>query len=381
MSQQQETMPPDHQSPMDTEPDFAKSSAPSYPEQFSSGTNSFIIEDSFYRSSHARPVHWSVAWSDLMMTMFILFLTMFVYQSSHEEFLVSDTPEIVGGSTSEAIDVLGDGDIIVPIRPMGLNPPRIASKTAKNVEEVQLNDLDIDAVFSDNVVYVEPDSGSNTDPGTEAPSDPIPGKTSAPTLLNPQTLPSERPIAAADVIEPAPLSTTDEVRSSPPQKTSFQDMYTMGQQALSRDNLDKFASIELVPDRTVRIILTGDLLFHTGQADLSNKARKSLKRLSSVLQDLPYMVNVIGHTDNLPMHSSRFASNWELSVVRASSVARFLISGMGMSPNQFIVSGYGSTRPRRPNINAANRALNRRVEIIISKRLAPAVPITPENIL
>ena len=92
------------------------------------------------------------------------------------------------------------------------------------------------------------------------------------------------------------------------------------------------------------------------------------------------MINVIGHTDNQPMHSSRFASNWELSVVRASSVARFLIEEIEMDPTQFIVSGYGSNRPRRPNTNVINRAANRRVEIIISKRLAPAIKATSENL-
>lgn len=92
------------------------------------------------------------------------------------------------------------------------------------------------------------------------------------------------------------------------------------------------------------------------------------------------MINVIGHTDNQPMHSSRFATNWELSVVRASSVARFLIEKMGMDEKQFIVSGYGSNRPRRPNTNVINRAANRRVEIIISKRLAPAEKVTAENL-
>jgi chemotaxis protein MotB len=81
------------------------------------------------------------------------------------------------------------------------------------------------------------------------------------------------------------------------------------------------------------------------------------------------------------MSSPRYATNWELSVVRASRVARFLIEEMGMNPQQFIVSGYGANRPRVPNSNVKNRAENRRVEIIISKKLAPAVKATSENLL
>ena len=81
------------------------------------------------------------------------------------------------------------------------------------------------------------------------------------------------------------------------------------------------------------------------------------------------MINIVGHTDNLPMRSNRFKSNWELSVARASSVARFLIDKLDMNPNQFVVSGYSSYRPIAPNTTSENRAKNRRVEIIISKRL------------
>lgn len=373
MSEQQDlstTAPPSPQSPLTTDAEPSSQYAPqNLVEKPFSTTNSFVIEDSFYRARLSRPVHWSVAWSDLMMTMFILFLTMFVYQASHEEFLVSNTPEIIGGSTTEAIDILGDGDLIVPIVPLTQKAPLITSGTVKKVEKVHINDLDIDNIFSGNTVFVEPTTETVTDKTTVAAPDR--SKPVAPSTTDDQT----------DVVEPAPLVVSGDTIPEIHQPDTFSDMYDMSRQALSDGRLDEFASIEVVPDKTMRIILTGDLLFFTGQADLSNRARKSLRKLAAVIKNSPYMVNVIGHTDNQPMHSSRFASNWELSVVRASSVARFLIEKMGMNPAQFIVSGYGSNRPRRPNTNTGNRALNRRVEIIISKRLAPAVKATPENLL
>jgi chemotaxis protein MotB len=92
------------------------------------------------------------------------------------------------------------------------------------------------------------------------------------------------------------------------------------------------------------------------------------------------MINIVGHTDNLPMRSNRFISNWELSVARASTVARFFIEEMDMNPNQFVVSGYSSYRPIVPNTTAENRAKNRRVEIIISKRLPNPLPVTAQNL-
>jgi len=291
--------------------------------------------------------------------MFILFLSMFVYQASHEKFLVSNTPEIIGGSTTEAIDILGDGDLIVPIIPLIKEKPVINSGTVQKVEKVQINDLDIDSIFRENIIFVEPTPESDNDENKK----------------------SATPEKSTDVIEPAPLIPSGQPFPEIRKTDKFNEIYDMSRQALADNQLDKFATIELVPDKTMRIILTGDLLFFTGQADLSNKARKSLRKLAAVMKNSPYMINVIGHTDNQPMHSSRFATNWELSVVRASSVARFLIEEMGMDPSQFIVSGYGSNRPRRPNNNVTNRASNRRVEIIMSKRLAPAVKVTPENLL
>jgi chemotaxis protein MotB len=122
------------------------------------------------------------------------------------------------------------------------------------------------------------------------------------------------------------------------------------------------------------------LLFNLGESELSGNARNSLHKIVEVIRDTPYMINVVGHTDNIPMRSTRFKSNWELSVARASTVARYLIEEIGMDPSQFVVSGYSSYRPIEPNITSENRAKNRRVEIIISKRLPDPLPATADNL-
>jgi chemotaxis protein MotB len=374
MSQQEDlstesTLPPE---PADKAPEETPVYNPTPPSEKAFALNSFIIEDSFYRARSPRPVHWSVAWSDLMMTMFILFLSMFVYQASHEEFLVSNTPEVIGGSTIDAIDILSDNNIIVPIIPLSKNKPVAGADTVKKIEKVHIDELDIDDIFRDQVVYVEPEpkTADEAKTITEPEEQEQPGEPSSPIT-------SEQ----ADIIEPAPLGVEEQTFPEIKRSDTISDMYDMSRQTISDNKMKKFASLEVVPDKTMRIILTGDLLFFTGQAELSRKARQSLTKLAAVIKKTPYMINVIGHTDNQPMHSSRFATNWELSVVRASSVARFLIEEMGMDSKQFIVSGYGSNRPRRPNTNVVNRAANRRVEIIISKRPAPAVKATAENLL
>lgn len=346
--------------------------------------NSFAIEDSFYRSRQPKATHWSIAWSDLMMTMFILFLSLFVYQAAHEEFLVSHTPEVVGGSTTEALDIEKDIALITPIIPLKDKAPLITAGTIKKVEPLTLDAIDIDDVFQETAapagLQAEPPEKEDTvEPLAEqAPDLPIKEEQfsePAAAIDLPILSPTE------DIIQPAPLVPAEE--TTPPiteEPDRFSGIYDQSQQTLSINKLNDFASVDLVPDTTMRIILTGDLLFSTGQADLSAEAQESLRKIAAVIRNTPYMINVIGHTDNLPMHSAKFATNWELSVVRASRVARFLIEEMGMQSDQFIVSGYGANRPRQPNTNVVNRAANRRVEIIISKRLPPAVKATSQNL-
>ena len=340
--------------------------------------NSFIIEDSFYRSRLPRATHWSVAWSDLMMTMFILFLSMFVYQAAHKDFLVSSTPEVIGGSTMDAIDVDAFQDLIVPIIPLNHNAPLISSGTVLQVEKVTLNEVKIDEVFREKVSSPSDSKTIIVEKETESEEQPLAVvEEPAPILEEVSAVASEQ-----DVLEPAPITDAVEATVTEEEPTdTFSEIYDISKQALNEHNLEKFASIEVIPDKTMRIILTGDLLFSLGQAELSPQAQQSLLKIAAVIKRTPYMINVIGHTDNSPMNSPLFASNWELSVVRASRVARFLIDKTKMNPQQFIVSGYGSHRPRKPNNNTTNRAANRRVEIVISKRLAPAVKANPENIL
>jgi chemotaxis protein MotB len=337
--------------------------------------NSFVIEDSFFRSRLPRATHWSIAWSDLMMTMFILFLSMFIYQAAHQDFLVSNTPEIIGGSTTEAIDIEGDQNLITPIFPLSQTAPLITSGTVKMIEKTNIDEIDMDDELREQ--FMPPPAQSlnkeiTTSQGEKTEEQAIPQIIPEKKEFPQSTTPTES-ASTTDIAEPAPILA--------PPPDNFSEIYSISQQALDENNLDKFASIELIPDKTMRIILTGDLLFSLGQAELSTQAKKSLEKIAAVIKDTPYLINVVGHTDNIPMHSSKFASNWELSVVRASSVARFLIDIMHMNPQQFIVSGYGSQRPLKANTTAKNRAANRRVEIIISKRLAPVTKATSTNLL
>ncbi len=148
---------------------------------------------------------------------------------------------------------------------------------------------------------------------------------------------------------------------------SFTTLYDFSNKIITSQDLQNFATTTLASDTTLKIILTADLLFPIGQASLLPAAQKSLQKISALLKQTPYSINIVGHTDNLPISSSKFPSNWELSTSRAGAVARFLISETQIPANRFHISGYAHYRPLANNNTSGNRAKNRRVEIIISR--------------
>ncbi len=114
-------------------------------------------------------------------------------------------------------------------------------------------------------------------------------------------------------------------------------------------------------------VLTDDLLFASGQATLESKADGLLSEISQLLNvDETHPISVEGNTDNVPIHSSLYPSNWELSTARASTVVRFLISH-GVSASRLTASGNAEQRPYDSNATAAGRARNRRVEIVMRR--------------
>lgn len=90
-----------------------------------------------------------------------------------------------------------------------------------------------------------------------------------------------------------------------------------------------------------------------------------LDKIRGLLTDLPGAVLIAGHTDDVPIETARFRSNWELSAARAVSVAHELLRGGALDPARLVVTGHSDTRPRASNDTAENRARNRRVEITI----------------
>jgi outer membrane protein OmpA-like peptidoglycan-associated protein len=233
-------------------------------------------EFSFARLRMPRAPHWSVVWSDLMMTMFIFFAVLYIYQSSHQElrFGEGDGTDFGAGAGTGVMGLRGGG------------------------------------------------------------------------AIGPAGEPADEHLAR---------------------------IFDLGRLTLDAGSMREFARVDLAPDKTVRIILTGDLLFDSASAELKAGAVQGLEKIIPLVAQTPYMINVAGHTDDVPIQTRAYPSNWELSLARAGLVARFLMQETGLPENRFSVTGHAAGRPVAANDSAAHRAANRRVEIILTRDM-PAAP-------
>ncbi|UZP65952.1 OmpA family protein [Desulfovibrio mangrovi] len=130
---------------------------------------------------------------------------------------------------------------------------------------------------------------------------------------------------------------------------------------------------------SVAVRLHGPVFFALASADLTEASFPFLTRVAEEVSQTRFRVTVEGHTDDLPILSERFPSNWELSAGRAASVARYLIEG-GVDASRVEVRGYAHVRPLVPNLDAhgapipGNRELNRRVVIVIAAQSSAESP-------
>ena len=111
-------------------------------------------------------------------------------------------------------------------------------------------------------------------------------------------------------------------------------------------------------------ILSDDVLFELGSADLERPGQRVLDGLSGVLRDMPNHVAIEGHTDNVPISGGRYGDNWVLSTARATSVLSYLLDH-DIPASRLSAAGYAEQRPLKPNTTVSNRTVNRRVEIVI----------------
>jgi chemotaxis protein MotB len=110
--------------------------------------------------------------------------------------------------------------------------------------------------------------------------------------------------------------------------------------------------------------------FAVGSADVTAEARPLIARVVDELRGGPYSLRIEGHTDDVPIRTARFPSNWELSTARAGAVVAYLIRDLRFSPARLSAAGYAEFHPRVANDSVENRARNRRIDIVVIETAA-----------
>lgn len=192
---------------------------------------------------------------------------------------------------------------------------------------------------------------------------------------------SKEPIQVGDIARSQPLNVIDAQKDGLDDKhgqTGDLEANTDGQeknplQAMAQRLEDKFADLIGQQKITVQgneewleIELKSELLFKPGAAHIQLESELVLQDIATILVDYDATVRVEGFTDNKPIRSDRFPSNWELSAGRAAAIVKML-ARMGMDPHRMAAIGYGEFQPRQSNATEAGRGANRRVVLMVSR--------------
>ncbi|MGI5911546.1 MAG: flagellar motor protein MotB [Syntrophomonadaceae bacterium] len=150
-------------------------------------------------------------------------------------------------------------------------------------------------------------------------------------------------------------------------KTKDQDTSSDGNQETAFTKLSENIII-YEQERGLVVSFKDALLFASGSDQLNQNARVIIRDLGKSMINIPNYIRVEGHTDDLPIHTGKFPSNWELSALRAANVVHVLNEDAGIPAERLSIIGYGEYRPLVPNEDQISRAMNRRVDIVILKR-------------
>ena len=139
--------------------------------------------------------------------------------------------------------------------------------------------------------------------------------------------------------------------------------------ALAKAGLSKGATFTFDERGLVVSIATDEVLFRSGDAQLLPQGRRILDTLAPALRELPNRLSVDGHTNNIPISTAQFPSNWELSSDRATGVLRHLATAGRLPYARMSATGYAATRPLLPASNPKSVSVNRRVEVVVLARV------------
>jgi len=169
-------------------------------------------------------------------------------------------------------------------------------------------------------------------------------------------------------------------------KDDLEKIHRELQQKLSNQIAQHTVSIQMGRDGLV-ISLREAGFFNSGSATPHAETLATMRQVASSLSKTPYDLRIEGHTDNIPIHTTEFDSNWELSTARATRIARILLELNAMPPNRLSAAGYAEFHPVASNETSEGRAENRRVDLVVMPRSSvdlsapiPSASSPPESV-
>ncbi|MGB6178883.1 flagellar motor protein MotB [Carnobacterium sp.] len=164
---------------------------------------------------------------------------------------------------------------------------------------------------------------------------------------------------STSIVEEPPASPTEEAINP-----EIEELYEKVTGYVEENDMTSKVSVEMDKDG-VYVDIQESVLFSSGSADVSEPGKQTLSVLAELVNSLKNDLVIEGYTDDVPIRNSNFSNNWELSSGRAISVLRYLSEQEKVDPKRLSAKGYGEYTPSVPNNTDANRAINRRVNIVI----------------
>lgn len=163
-----------------------------------------------------------------------------------------------------------------------------------------------------------------------------------------------------------------------PNNSEMAKLFQELQEWVDEDGLHEKVALITTPEGLM-LRFSDALVFDSGSADLTDAARRILDHVSRTIKRSPFEIRIEGHTDDLPISSRKYPSNWELSTARAVNVLRFFAEEKQVRADRMTAVGFGEFRPIAANDTEAHRGFNRRVEIIFLNLSTSDAPERTEN--